>query len=41
VKILEISEAEVARLADPHVCFMNVNTPEELVRARVLLASGA
>ena len=37
VKILEIPEAEVARLADPHLCFMNVNTPDELARARSLL----
>jgi molybdopterin-guanine dinucleotide biosynthesis protein A len=37
VKILEIPEAEVARLADPHVCFMNVNTPDELARAREVL----
>ena len=40
VKVLEISEADVARLADPHVCFMNVNTPDELARARALLAAG-
>ena len=37
VKVLEISEAEVARLADPAVCFMNVNTPDELSRARALV----
>ncbi|MEK6530221.1 MAG: molybdenum cofactor guanylyltransferase, partial [candidate division NC10 bacterium] len=30
VKVLEIAESEVARLADPHLCFMNVNTPDEL-----------
>jgi molybdopterin-guanine dinucleotide biosynthesis protein A len=41
VKVLEIPEADVARLADPHVCFMNVNTLDELARARVLLTSGA
>lgn len=41
VKVLEIPEADVARLADPYVCFMNVNTPDELARARVLLPSGA
>ena len=40
VKVLEIPEAEVARLADPGVCFMNVNTPDELTRARALLAAG-
>ncbi len=37
VKVLEIPEAEVVRLADPHVCFMNVNTPEELAQARAIL----
>ena len=39
VKVLEIPEAEVARLADPHLCFMNVNTPDELALARSLLES--
>ena len=34
VRVLEIPEAEVARHADPTICFMNVNTPEELERAR-------
>jgi len=37
VKVLEIPEAGVARLADPHLCFMNVNTPDELARARSIL----
>lgn len=37
VKVLEIPEAEVARLADPAICFMNVNTPDELARARAIL----
>jgi molybdopterin-guanine dinucleotide biosynthesis protein A len=41
VKVLEIAESEVARLADPHLCFMNVNTPDELSRARSLLARDA
>jgi len=36
VRVLEIPEAEVARLADPALVFMNVNTPEEFERARVL-----
>lgn len=40
VKVLEIAESEVARLADPHLCFMNVNTPDELARARSLLEAG-
>lgn len=38
VRVLAISEAEVARLADPAVVFMNVNTPDELARARALAA---
>lgn len=36
VRVLEIPEAEVARHADPALVFMNVNTPEELARARAL-----
>jgi molybdopterin-guanine dinucleotide biosynthesis protein A len=40
VRVLEISEAEVARHADPAVVFMNVNTPEELERARSLDVHG-
>jgi len=36
VRVLEIPEAEVRRLAEPTVVFMNVNTPEELERAREL-----
>jgi molybdopterin-guanine dinucleotide biosynthesis protein A len=36
VRVLEIPEAEVARLADPALVFMNVNTPDELARARAL-----
>jgi molybdopterin-guanine dinucleotide biosynthesis protein A len=39
VQVLEIAEAEVARHADPAVAFMNVNTPDELVRARTLATS--
>ncbi len=38
VRVLAVPVAEVARLARPDVVFMNVNTPEELVRARALLA---
>ena len=38
VRVLEVSEAEVARHADPAIVFMNVNTPEELERARALIA---
>jgi molybdopterin-guanine dinucleotide biosynthesis protein A len=36
VRVLEIAEAEVRRLADPALVFMNVNTPEELERARAI-----
>ena len=38
VHVVEIAEAEVARYRDPAVAFMNVNTPEELERARQLTA---
>ena len=40
VRVLGIPEAEIARLADPARVFMNVNTPEELARARALVAAG-
>jgi molybdopterin-guanine dinucleotide biosynthesis protein A len=36
VRVVEVAEAEVARLADPATAFMNVNTPEELELARDL-----
>jgi molybdopterin-guanine dinucleotide biosynthesis protein A len=38
VRVVEIAEAEVARYRAPEVAFMNVNTPEELERARALAA---
>ena len=38
VRVLEVPEAEVARHAEPAIAFMNVNTPEELERARALIA---
>ena len=38
VRVLEIPEADVARFRDPSIVFMNVNTPEELERARRLAA---
>jgi molybdopterin-guanine dinucleotide biosynthesis protein A len=41
VRVVEIGEADVARLANPAVVFMNVNTPEELARARHLLPTPA
>jgi molybdopterin-guanine dinucleotide biosynthesis protein A len=34
--VIEISEDAVRAHRDPEVAFMNVNTPEELARARVL-----
>jgi len=36
VRVVEIAEADVARFRDPRVAFMNVNTPDELERARGL-----
>ena len=39
VRVVEIPEADVARWRAPDVAFMNVNTPEELARARVLAAT--
>lgn len=38
VRVLAITEAEVAAVGDPARVFMNVNTPNELARARVLAA---
>jgi molybdenum cofactor guanylyltransferase len=38
VRVVEIDEADVARFRDPTVAFMNVNTPDELERARSLVA---
>ena len=38
VRVLEVPEDDVARHADPAIVFMNVNTPEELARARALIA---
>jgi molybdopterin-guanine dinucleotide biosynthesis protein A len=39
VRVLAIAEEDVARLADPAVVFSNVNTPEDLARARALAAT--
>jgi molybdopterin-guanine dinucleotide biosynthesis protein A len=36
VRVVEVPEADVRRVADPEVVFMNVNTPDELARARAL-----
>jgi molybdopterin-guanine dinucleotide biosynthesis protein A len=38
VRVVEIGEAAVARHRAPDVVFMNVNTPDELARARALAA---
>lgn len=38
VEVVEIAEAEIARHADPARVFMNVNTPDDLARARALAA---
>jgi molybdopterin-guanine dinucleotide biosynthesis protein A len=38
VRVVEIAAEEVARHRAPEVAFMNVNTPEELERARALVA---
>jgi len=38
VHVLAITEAEVAAVGDPARVFMNVNTPDELARARALAA---
>ena len=36
--MLEIPEEDIARLAAPEVVFMNVNTPDDLARARSIAA---
>jgi molybdopterin-guanine dinucleotide biosynthesis protein A len=41
VRVVEVTEREVARWGDPAIIFMNVNTPDEWERARALLDSGA
>jgi molybdopterin-guanine dinucleotide biosynthesis protein A len=38
VRVVEVDEAEVARVRPAEVVFMNVNTPDELARARALAA---
>jgi molybdopterin-guanine dinucleotide biosynthesis protein A len=38
VRVVEIAQDEVARHRAPDIVFMNVNTPEELERARALAA---
>jgi molybdopterin-guanine dinucleotide biosynthesis protein A len=41
VRVLIIAEEEISRLADPAVVFSNVNTPDDLERARALAAAEA
>ena len=41
VRVLAIAEEDVSRLADPATVFLNVNTPEDLARARALAAAEA
>jgi hypothetical protein len=36
VRVLRVPAAEVARFADPNAVFTNLNTPEDLARARGL-----
>jgi len=38
VRVREISADDVARYRDPEICFMNVNSPEELTRSREILS---
>lgn len=38
VRVLRIPEAVVARFAPPELAFMNLNTPDDLARARTLWA---
>ena len=40
VRVIEVPEADVRRVADPELVFMNVNTPDELARAREIDARG-
>lgn len=39
VRVLAITEGEIARLCDPAAVFLNVNTPDDLARARALADS--
>ena len=41
VRVLEVDEAAIRALADPALVFMNVNTPDELARARAIAGSKA
>jgi molybdopterin-guanine dinucleotide biosynthesis protein A len=41
VQVVPIEEDELGRYGDPDIVFMNVNTPQELERARALAARSA
>jgi molybdopterin-guanine dinucleotide biosynthesis protein A len=41
VRVLAIPGEDIARLADPAAVFLNVNTPEDLERARAIAAAEA
>ncbi len=41
VRVVEITAAEIAAHGDPDLLFMNVNTPDELTRARALAGEDA
>jgi molybdopterin-guanine dinucleotide biosynthesis protein A len=41
VRVLEVGEAAIRAVADPALVFMNVNTPDELARARTIADSRA
>jgi len=41
VRVVEIPASEIAAWGDPAVVFMNVNTPDELMRARALAGERA
>ena len=41
VRVLEVDEAAIRAVADPALVFMNVNTPDELARARAIAESRA
>jgi molybdopterin-guanine dinucleotide biosynthesis protein A len=40
VRVLAVPEEEIVRWARPEVVFMNVNTPDDLARARALAGGG-
>ncbi len=41
VRVIEVGERELVSFGDPEILFMNVNTPAELERARVIQAGRA